>query len=112
MLLECFILTYLALPSQELRIAWLKPQLLEVEGNERDPWLYFSFEVGVDRLACLARRTRRNGSLSVPEVAILRSLLLSLSSHAQGHSMPFSNSSDSSIKARWNKAFLILLSPV
>lgn len=112
MLLAFFILTYVPLPSQELRIGWLKLQLLDIEGVREISWLYFSLEVGVDRLAYLVQRTRRNASLSVSKVAILRSLLVSLSSHTQGHCMPFSSSSDSSIKARWNKALPFLLFPV
>lgn len=36
-LLACFILNYLASPSQELRIAWLKPQLLEAGAVRKIP---------------------------------------------------------------------------
>lgn len=36
-LLAYYILSYLALPSQELRIAWFKPQLLEVEAARKIP---------------------------------------------------------------------------
>lgn len=36
-LLACFILNYLASPPQELRIAWLKLQLLEVEAMREIP---------------------------------------------------------------------------
>lgn len=102
-LLACFILNYLVSPAQELRILGLNLGCWSW-GSERDPWLCFTFEVGVDRFNLYKFRGQGETSVCLFQRWQFGNLCWFLS-----HPLLRATVYLSLLKARWNKALLMLL---